>query len=538
MDEPTPKPTVPEPPIVAPTSAPLPPGWPPDTRLTTPDQGASLPEPAPVSGTQQVTVLLTPRERRWLTILLTLGSVALFFVVLDQVAGVWAVFSDLILVFFFAWLLGFILEPVAAWLARWMPRTIAVAIAYGLVAVAAFALVVVAASALLTSISDFLRNLPQFQEDLIRLITPISDWLISLGFDRVDLNSQIGGLLETLAAQAQNLLGPLQDVAVASLGLVGNVLVLFFLAIFISIDRAAIGSFLLRLVPPAYSEEAHLLSESVGRSFGGFIRGMVIIGGSYALVALLANMLLGLEYAPITTTLSGILMAIPFFGPFVSWSPPVIVAAVTKPDVLIWALLIMGIGWFINQNILQPKVLANAVGLHPVVVLASVLIGMRLFGIPGAIFGLPIAAVISSFFFYFIRRNVKPDERSVAARAARRLFEREGRPARVPREPLPGEEEELEDAARGRRKGTAVGGRTVTGGPMATHVGTTAVEGGAVEESPAQSSADTPAPPVPAPAVTTQTAEPVAASVDPAPPMAGPVAAELGDAAAIPDPAS
>ncbi|MBP1705412.1 MAG: hypothetical protein H6Q36_1151, partial [Chloroflexi bacterium] len=86
--------------------------------------------------------------------------------------------------------------------------------------------------------------------------------------------------------------------------------------------------------------------------------------------------------------------------------------------------------------------------------------------------------------------------------------------------------------------GTAVGGRTVTGGPMATHVGTTAVEGGAVEESPAQSSADTPAPPVPAPAVTTQTAEPVAASVDPAPPMAGPVAAELGDAAAIPDPAS
>ncbi len=65
----------------------------------------------------------------------------------------------------------------------------------------------------------------------------------------------------------------------ASIGVVGNVLVVFFLAIFISIDRAAIGSFLLRLVPPAYSEEAHLLSESVGRSFGGFMRGMVVIGG-------------------------------------------------------------------------------------------------------------------------------------------------------------------------------------------------------------------------------------------------------------------
>ncbi len=72
----------------------------------------------------------------------------------------------------------------------------------------------------------------------------------------------------------------------------------------------------------------------------------------------------------------------------------------------------------INQNILQPRVLSNAVGLHPVVVLASVLIGTKLFGIPGALFGLPVAAVISSFFFYFLRRNVHPDERSVAARAA------------------------------------------------------------------------------------------------------------------------
>jgi len=72
----------------------------------------------------------------------------------------------------------------------------------------------VAASALFTSISDFLGNLDQFQQDLIRLITPISDWLISLGFDRVDLNAQIdagaqavmvfdswGGVLEHRAFQ-------------------------------------------------------------------------------------------------------------------------------------------------------------------------------------------------------------------------------------------------------------------------------------------------------------------------------------------------
>ena len=324
-----------------------------------------------------------------------------------------------------------------------MPRVVAVTIAYGSVALVAFGLVVVAASALFASISDFLANLTQFQQDLLALVKPISDWLVSLGFDQVDLTSQVQTILTTLAGGAQDLLGPLQDVAVASVGFVGNILVVFFLAIFISIDRAAIGSFILRLVPPAYGGEAHLLSESVGRSFGGFLRGMVAVGGTYALVALLCNLVLGLEYAAITTIAAGVLMAIPFFGPFVSWSPPVIVAAVTQPEALVPALLIMGIGWFVNQNILQPRVLAGAVGLHPVVVLASVLVGLKLFGIAGAIFGLPIAAVISSFFFYFLRRNVRPDERSVAARAAQRLSEREGRPKRVPREPRPGEEEEI-----------------------------------------------------------------------------------------------
>jgi predicted PurR-regulated permease PerM len=406
---------------------------------------APIAVPPAVAAPQPAVAALSPREHRWLEVVLVLGAIALSFVVLGQLASVWALFSDLILIFFFAWLLGFILEPIAARLARFMPRVLAVTIAYGAVAIVAFGLVVAAASALFASTTEFLMNLDQFQEDLVALVQPISDWLRSIGYDQVNISTQVGSILSTLATQAQTFLGPLQEMAVASVGYIGNLLIVFFLAIFISIDRAAIGSFLLRLVPPAYGNEAHLLTESVGRSFGGFIRGMVVVGGTYALIALACNLALGLEYAALTTTASGVLMAIPFFGPFVAWAPPVIVAAVTKPDVLLPALAIMGVGWFVVQNVIQPRILAGAVGLHPVVVLASVLVGMKLFGIAGALFGLPVAAVISSFFFYFLRRTANPDERSVAARAARRLTERDGRPTRVLREPRPGEAEEIED---------------------------------------------------------------------------------------------
>jgi hypothetical protein len=96
----------------------------------------------------------------------------------------------------------------------------------------------------------------------------------------------------------------------------------------------------------------------------------------------------------------------------------------------------MGLGWLIVMNVLQPMLMQAAVGIHPIVVLGSVLIGSKIAGITGAIFGIPIAAVLSAFFFHFLILTREPSP--VAARAARRLEEREGRPIRVPREPAPG----------------------------------------------------------------------------------------------------
>ena len=65
----------------------------------------------------------------------------------------------------------------------------------------------------------------------------------------------------------------------------------------------------------------------------------------------------------------------------------------------------MGVGWFVVMNVLQPRIMQGAVGIHPVVVLGSVLIGSEIAGIPGAIFGIPVAAVVSAFFFHFLHRT-------------------------------------------------------------------------------------------------------------------------------------
>lgn len=383
--------------------------------------------------------IVTERQRRWLTAVLVLGALTLALVLIGLVSSIFFAFGDIVLVFFLAWLLAFILSPVVAGLTRllpFLPRVGAVVLVYAALVGAIVLAVVVIAGALATSITDFVASVPTLRQDLPDILRPWQDRLDGLGLRQVNLEEQATIFLDNIADYAVQLAGPVQALAVASLGAMGNLLIVLILSLYMVVDRDAIVSFLFRLVPPAYKEEARLLETSVARSFGGFLRGQAILGVVYAAVAALTSALLGIPYVAVTTALAGGLMAIPFFGPFVAWAPPVVVALLATPDVTLPAFILMAIGWLAVMNALQPRLMQEAVGIHPLVVLGSVLIGSKIAGVTGAIFGIPIAAVISAFFFHFLVVSREPSP--VATRAAKRIEEREGRPVRVPREPAPG----------------------------------------------------------------------------------------------------
>ncbi len=383
--------------------------------------------------------IVTERQRRWVTAVLVLGTLVLAIVLVSLVGSIFFAFGDIVLVFFLAWLLAFILSPFVAALVRampFLPRVGAVVLVYATLVGAIVLAVVVVAGALAQSIADFVASVPTLRDDLPALLAPWQERLNGLGLSQIILVDQATSFLDNTADYAVQLAGPLQQLAVASLGAMGNVLIVLILSLYMIVDRDAILSFLFRLVPPGYKQEARLLERSVARSFGGFLRGQAILGVVYAAVAMVTSWTLGIPYLAVTTAVAGVLMAIPFFGPFIAWAPPVVVALLAAPNATVPALILMGVGWLVVMNVLQPRLMQEAVGIHPIVVLGSVLIGSKVAGITGAIFGIPIAAVISAFFFHFLVRNREPSP--VATRAAKRIEEREGRPVRVPREPAPG----------------------------------------------------------------------------------------------------
>ena len=384
------------------------------------------------------------RDPRWFAALLISVTVIAVFYAITVVGTAIFAFGDTILIFFLAWLIAFIVTPFAAGLKRLvrpLPEAASVLIVY-LVAVGALLLAIfVVAANLATSIGQFVQSIPEIEQNLGQYLAPWQERLNGLGLS-VDLVALVHSVLDNLQTGAVDVVGPIQQIAVASISVIGTVLIISILSIYIAIDRKRILAFLFRLTPSSYRAEAELLRVSVNRSFGGFLRGQVIMGAVYGLICALVSVVFGLKLIPITATAAGVLMAIPFFGPFVAWVPPVLDALIFNPDLVLPVLILVGIGWIFVMNVLQPRLMAGAVGLHPIVVLASVILGGKIAGVAGAIFGIPIAAIVTAFFWHYLEEQ---SGETVAQRAARRVERREGRRIRVPTEPKPGIDPDVED---------------------------------------------------------------------------------------------
>jgi len=385
-------------------------------------------------------------EGRWIHALLVLATVTVALVLLNLVAGYIVYFNDVLIIIFSAWLFAFILSPLVSAILRRVPavpRVIVVVLVYGSLFLGLSLVVILFAANIAVNAQQLLADIqaPGFGDGIAAQLAPFQDQLKALGItiDLAAISSNFDQLVQDFlknnpefVPQVSGLVGGILG---TTFGIVGNLLLIVFLSVFIVIDKDSILTFLNRLVPPRYADEARLFETSVVSSFGGFLRGQAIQGLVYGAFAATGSILLGIDYWPLTTALVIILQIIPFFGPFFSWAPPVVAAVLSEPNAVLPIFIVQAIGWFITMNIVQPRVMSVAVGVHPIVVLLSLLVGIKLYGPLGAVFSVPVAAVISAFFFHFLSRSAQTGTRDVASRAAKRLEERAGRKVRVPAPP-------------------------------------------------------------------------------------------------------
>ena len=357
-----------------------------------------------LAGLRSISLRPANSLRRFATIFFVTGSVVFVLLILDRFMTLVSAFSGIVMICFLAWLLAFVVSPLVDGAAKrlHLGRGIAVGLVYGCVALTLVGLVLAAGSIGITEATSLVNRLDEGTATIAGSLASLQKSLgISTGtIDLAALFRQgeariLPDIKATLDTQSGAIAG-----TVASI--VGTLSMILILSIFIVSDADGLQAKWRRVIPNRFETQLDLFDRSVGRAFKGWLWSQVILIAIQVALTIVVGLIFGLPYLFLLCLVAALCMPIPFVGPGLALLPPMFIAAAFVPGAFIPVTLVLFIGQALIMNLAVPRLMKRTSGVHPLVTLLSVLVGAQVAGIWGALFGLPVAAVVSMLANYVI----------------------------------------------------------------------------------------------------------------------------------------
>lgn len=215
--------------------------------------------------------------------------------------------------------------------------------------------------------------------------------------DRAVIEEQIKNGLESASAQLQSFAGNTFGGIISLFSSIVNFALVLVLTFFLVVDEKSVDEFFLSLFPSKHAAYIIEKTEAVKHKVGHWLRGQMIMMLLMFLVTLIPFLILGVDYALTLAMMAGIAELIPVVGPLLAGVPAVLVAFNQSPWLALWVLVTLIIIQQIEGNLMVPMVMRKAVGLNPIIIILSMLVGYSSLGILGMIIAVPVATSISIF---------------------------------------------------------------------------------------------------------------------------------------------
>ena len=219
-------------------------------------------------------------------------------------------------------------------------------------------------------------------------------------FDWNLVREQILGLVEPTLGRSGQIVG---SVATATVRLLGNIFFIFVISIYFAAEIPFLTSHVGEMAHvPGYRRDAERLMRQSGRVWNSYLRGQVVLALVIFVVVWIGLAMLGVQNSLALGLIAGLLEFIPVIGPIISAIAAVVVAFF-QPETIFnlahwqYALIILIYMILVQQlenNILVPRIVGNALDLNPIIVMIAVLMGGSIAGILGMILAAPITATI------------------------------------------------------------------------------------------------------------------------------------------------
>ena len=300
-------------------------------------------------------------------------------------------------VFIVATLIAYGINPAIRALSKRLPRVLVVAFVY-----AAFLVVLLVAAIVV---------IPTTIEQLQTLFNNSGDYINTAQtfIDRQEtwINKRFGGhmlppQLRNLEDAAVTRLSDVLQVALSSVGTfvvsILNALIIGVTAIILSyyflVNAPSIRETFLSLFPQRSQPKANFFAQEVGRIFGGFVGGQIILSAFSGLFTFFGLELVQSDYAVLLGVLTGLLYAIPYLGVFAAIVVGGILGLLQSWQTALWTMAIILVVTKFADTILVPKVMSESVGVSPMAIIFAVFAGGELFGLWGLVLAIPAAALL------------------------------------------------------------------------------------------------------------------------------------------------
>lgn len=258
----------------------------------------------------------------------------------------------------------------------------------------------------------FLNSLKNLIEELPSFVELVSQFLNNLELDPQLLSSFNQEVSKFLNINLANWLNTSVSAVTTFISNTGVFIFNFLVAVIISIymlrDKERIGKFFSVLIEVVFPKKASNgiknFSSNLDKIFGGYFTGVIVDAAfvgfcSFALTAIIKN-----PYSVIIGVLAGVSNVIPYLGPLIGAVGAFILGLPSGLPVAILGFVLLMIFQQIEGNLIQPKILGDFVGLPPLVVIISIIIGGGLFGIVGIIIASPVVGVVSLYYKKYLNK--------------------------------------------------------------------------------------------------------------------------------------
>lgn len=242
----------------------------------------------------------------------------------------------------------------------------------------------------------------------------INLWLTNFlkGFDNViDVNGVRTTIDQQLLNIATNLSKTAPNFLITSVS--GIVYILFTMVIglmigfYLLIDYQGISKYILKIIPAAYREDSKVLFTNINQELYTYIRGLGLVLITLFVICTIIFNVIGLKAALLIAFICMITDIIPYIGPFIGGAIAAIVGFSQSLTIGLITIVAIIVIQQIEGNVLQPVIMGKTMRLHPVSIIAGLLVFGQLFGIFGMIIATPLIAIIKVIWLFYLEK-IKP----------------------------------------------------------------------------------------------------------------------------------